>query len=189
MARKCVHETFKSEDQILWLSLNFQVASSAYHLHGRTRHSIWKTSENVGLEGGWGGGGGSNVCALLSLFPFYGGSLWASSPGQGRAGREKEGELANTSLEFEFHFQFPCGSPSTELSHFHHSRRSRNECKINVNKHWKTHAKGNDVVTVISTNQHFALTFLIQVFKFQRHSCKLSFPFLPRPGEFAHRLL
>ena len=27
------------------------------------------------------------------------------------AGREKEGELATTSLEFEFHFQFPCGSP------------------------------------------------------------------------------
>ena len=185
MARKCVHETFKSEDQILWLSLNFQVASSAYHLHGRTRHSIWKTSENVGLEGG---GEGEAMFVLFSVcFPFMG--VACEQALRGRAGREKEGELANTSLEFEFHLQFPCGSPSTELSHFHQSRRSRNECKINVNKHWKTHAKGNDVVTVISTNQHFALTFLIQVFKFQRHSCKLSFPFLPRPGEFAHRLL
>ena len=33
-----------------------------------------------------------------------------------REKREKEGELATTSLEFEFHLQFPCGSPSTELS-------------------------------------------------------------------------
>ena len=31
------------------------------------------------------------------------------------AGREKEGELAATSLEFEFRLQFPCGSLSTEL--------------------------------------------------------------------------
>ena len=47
------------------------------------------------------------------------------------AGREKEGELANTSLEFEFHLQFCCGSPSTELSDFRQSARSGNErdCK------------------------------------------------------------
>ena len=32
------------------------------------------------------------------------------------AGQEKGGELATTSLEFEFFVQFPCGSPSTELS-------------------------------------------------------------------------
>ena len=46
-------------------------------------------------------------------------------------GREKEGELATTSLEFEFHLQFPCGSPSTELSDFRQSARSENEreCK------------------------------------------------------------
>ena len=37
------------------------------------------------------------------------------------AGREKEEELATTSLEFEFHLQFPCGSPSTELSDFRKS--------------------------------------------------------------------
>ena len=30
--------------------------------------------------------------------------------------QEKEGELATTSLEFEFHFQFPYGSPTTELT-------------------------------------------------------------------------
>ena len=45
------------------------------------------------------------------------------------AGWEKEGEDATTSLEFEF--QFPCGSPSTELSDFRQSARRGNEreCK------------------------------------------------------------
>ena len=31
------------------------------------------------------------------------------------ARREKEGELATTSLKFKFHLQFPCGSPPPEL--------------------------------------------------------------------------
>ena len=43
------------------------------------------------------------------------------------AGQEKEGELATRSLEFEFHLQFPCGSPLTELSDFHQSEQSGNE--------------------------------------------------------------
>ena len=44
----------------------------------------------------------------------------------------------------------------------------------------QTRAKGNDVITnVISANQRFASTFSIQVFKFQRRSCKLSFLFRP----------
>jgi len=34
------------------------------------------------------------------------------------AGREKEGELATTSLEFEFRLQRSCGSPLSELSDF-----------------------------------------------------------------------
>ena len=41
------------------------------------------------------------------------------------AGREKEGELAATSLEFEFRLQFPCGF----LSDFRQSARSGNERK------------------------------------------------------------
>ena len=47
------------------------------------------------------------------------------------AGREKDGELVTTALEFEFHFQFPRGSPSAELSDFHQSVQSGNEseCK------------------------------------------------------------
>ena len=44
------------------------------------------------------------------------------------AGWEKEGELANTSLEVEFHLQCPRGYPSTELSNFRQSARSGNEC-------------------------------------------------------------
>ena len=46
-------------------------------------------------------------------------------------GREKDGELVTTALEFGFHFQFPCGSPSAELSDFHQSVQSGNEseCK------------------------------------------------------------
>ena len=60
-------------------------------------------------------------------------NLRASSPGQGvwERGWEKEGELATTSLEFEFHLQFPCCSLSTELSDFRQSARSGNEreCK------------------------------------------------------------
>ena len=70
----------------------------------------------------------------------------------------KEGELATTSLEFEFYFQFACGSPSTELSDFRQSARSGNErdCKQTL----KTRAKGNGVITnVISANQHFASTY------------------------------
>ena len=47
--------------------------------------------------------------------------------------REKEGELVTMSLEFEFHLQFPCGSPLTELSDFANQRQA--ETSANVNKH------------------------------------------------------
>ena len=51
------------------------------------------------------------------------------------AGRQKKEELSTTSLEFEFHLQFPCGSPSTDLSDLRQSARSRNdsECKQTFN--------------------------------------------------------
>ena len=41
----------------------------------------------------------------------------------------KEGQLATTSLELEFHPQCPCGSPSTKLSDFRQLARSGNECE------------------------------------------------------------
>ena len=55
------------------------------------------------------------------------------------AGRENEGELTTTFLEFEFHLQFPCGAPSTELSNFPQSTRSRNErqCKQTLKNTWQ----------------------------------------------------
>ena len=101
-----------------------------------------------------------------------------------------EGELASTALEFEFHLQFPY-SPVAP---------SRLSCQISANKREckqteKTRAKGNDVITnVISANQHFALTFSMQIFRFQRGSSKLSFLFPPRrqlerPGELTRRLI
>ena len=70
-------------------------------------------------------------------------------------GREKEAELATTSLEFEFRLQFNCGSPSTKLSDFCQSARSGNEreCKQTFKKHLKARATGDDVIAnVISVN-------------------------------------
>ena len=86
------------------------------------------------------------------------GTLWL------RAGKGRR-TCNYTSLEFEFQIQFPCGSPSTEQSDFHQSaRRTRSD----LNTHWKTRAKGNDVITsAISANQHFASTFSMQILKFQ----------------------
>ena len=94
------------------------------------------------------------------------------------AGREKEGELATRSLEFEFHLQFPCGSPSTELSDFRQSARNGNEreCKQTLKNTEKI------VTNVISANKHFESTLL---------QALLSFPALPsgRHGELAHRVV
>ena len=65
-------------------------------------------------------------------------SLQSSSPGRS-GGRAGKGERAYKFLEFEFHLQFPCGSPSTELSDFHQSTRSRNErkCKQTLKNTWQ----------------------------------------------------
>ena len=102
------------------------------------------------------------MCQLMLLSH----SLRASSPGRSGVWWDKEGELATTSLEFKFHLQFPCDSLSSELS-VCQSAQCGNERKT-----LKTRAKGNDVNTnnVISANQHFALTFLMKIFKFQRCS-------------------
>ena len=81
------------------------------------------------------------------------------------AGQEKERELATTSLEFVFHLQFPCGSSSTELSDFCQSAHSRNECECT-----QTLARYVPRIKATSANQHFTLTFLMQIFQFQRRS-------------------
>jgi len=81
----------------------------------------------------------------------------ASSPGRSGGGRERKESLQprlwnlnSTSNSLWL---------PVELSDFRKSARSGNEseCKINIEKHVKARAKGNDVITnVISTNQHFA---------------------------------
>ena len=48
------------------------------------------------------------------------------APAAGGGGREKKGELATPSLEFEFHFQFPVAPRRTELSDFRESAGSGN---------------------------------------------------------------
>ena len=51
----------------------------------------------------------------------------------------------------------------------------------NVSKHWKTRARGNDVITnVIFANQHFASSSSMLIFKLQGRGWKLSFFFPPR---------
>ena len=68
-----------------------------------------------------------NECKIHGCMPtdwsniISAGSLQAISPG--RSGK-KDGELATTSLEFEFHLQFPSGSPSTELSDLPNQRKA-----------------------------------------------------------------
>ena len=115
---------------------------------------------------------------LLSITNYYdnldhdnralGQALWGALA----AGREKRGELANTSLEFEFHLQFSV--VPRRLSCQISANQREAETSANVNKHRKTRAEGDDVITnVISANQHFASTFSMQIFKFQRRCCKL----------------
>ena len=62
--------------------------------------------------------------------------------------------------------------------------QSKAKTSANVNKHWKTRTKGNDVITnITSANRHFASSFSMQIFKFQRRSCRFSF--FSRPAAIA----
>ena len=82
------------------------------------------------------------------------------------AGRENEGELVA-----------PRVAPRRLCCQISANRREA-ERSANVSKHWKARVNGNDVITnVISANQHVASTFSMQIFKFQRRSCKFSFLF------------
>ena len=101
-------------------------------------------------------------------------SLQSSSPGcsGGRAGRGWRWNLhptVNSPVA-------PCELGCQISANQHEAEKS-----ANVNKHWKQKGtKGSDVIShVIYANQHFASTFLMQIFKFKRCSCKLSFLFLP----------
>ena len=94
----------------------------------------------------------------------------------------KEGELATMSLEFEFHLQFPVAPRRLSSQIFANQCEAKTSANY-VNKRWKTPSKGSDVITnVISTDQHFSLTFLMQIFKSQGRSCKffILFPLAAR---------
>ena len=89
-----------------------------------------------------------------------------------------------------FHLQIPCWSRSTELSDFRQSAWSGNERECN--KHWKTRAKGNDVISnVISANQHFASKKFDADIQISQTQLQALLPFLvpppERPGELTHR--
>ena len=88
----------------------------------------------------------------------------------GRAGRKRRLQLWN--LNSTSNSPVARRRMSSQIS----ANQREAETSANVNKHWKPHGKGNDVITnVISANQHFTSTFLKQIFKFQRRSCKLFF--------------
>ena len=103
------------------------------------------------------------------------------------AGREKEGHLPLIKpLEFESTSNSPVAPRrlSCQISANH----GETERRANIDKHWKTFAKGHDVITnVISTNQHFASTFFDAETKLQ---ALLPFPASPpeRPGELARAM-
>ena len=99
-----------------------------------------------------------------------------------------------TSLEFKFLLQFPCGSSSTELSNFRQSAQRGNEHEINVNKHWKTHAKGNDALLRSSPPNKSISHRLFRCRHSNSRDAVASSPFYShpsarrRPGELARRL-
>ena len=93
------------------------------------------------------------------------------------AGQEKQGELLQLLL---WNLNSTSNSPVAprQLSCQISANQRKAEMSGSVNKHRKTRTKGNVIITnVISTDQHFSLTFSMQIFKFQRYSCKLSFLF------------
>ena len=109
-------------------------------------------------------------------------------------GQEKEGDLTASQLCL-WDLNSTSNSPvaprrlSCQISaNQREAETSKNQ--TNIEKRVKARTKGNDVITnVISANQHFASTFSMQIFKFQRRSCKLSFLFPPRHQSTPENLL
>ena len=132
------------------------------------------------------------VLGILSTYfssPFLI-SLQASSPGKKGAGWEMEEQLATTSLELILNSTSNSSVVPRRLSCQFSDNQNEAETSANINTNWKTRSKGNAVITnAISANQHFASTFSMQIFKFQRRNCKLSFLLPERPVELARRLL
>ena len=108
---------------------NYKLNEAPYKILAAARNSkrTWKTviAATTTVETNW-------VENLKSEIPsriLLGIAREQALRGALAAGQENQGELAITSLEFEFHLQLPCGSPSTELSDFPQSAKSRNNKK------------------------------------------------------------
>ena len=95
------------------------------------------------------------------LFSLRESSPWHSGSGDwGGAGGGKEEELATTSLELILNSTSNSPVVPHQLSCQISVNYHETETRANVNKHWKTRAEGNDVITdFISANLHFAATF------------------------------
>ena len=107
-------------------------------------------------------------------------------------GQEKEGDL--TALQLCL-WDLNSTSNSSVAPHWLSCQISANqreaEMSASVNKHWKTHAKGNCVIiNVISANQHFAATFSICRCRYlnSRHVVARSHPFPAPPPEHPEKL-
>ena len=108
------------------------------------------------------------------FFIACGDSLQASSPGRSGGGMGKWRRACNYVSGNWILPPIPLWHPVDWADRFP-------PISANVKKHWKTHARGNEVITnVMSANQHFASTFSMQIFKLQRRGWKLSFFFPPR---------
>ena len=84
-------------------------------------------------------------------------------------GQEKEGELKTMWCLWNLNSTSNSTVAPCQLSCQISDNQRKAETNTNLNKHWKICAKSNNVITnVIFTNQHFALTILMQIFKFQR---------------------
>ena len=111
---------------------------------------------------------------------YTGNSLRASSPGRSGGGAGKGRTSCNYVSRIWYSASNSLVAPHRMSCQISANQREA-ETSANVSKHWKPRAKGYDVITyTISANQHFASTFSMQIFKFQRRSCKLSFLFPPR---------
>ena len=120
---------------------------------------------------------GASVTAITNIVFFLASSLRASSPRRSGGGAGKGKRACNyvsgiwIPPSITLRLPVDCQITANQLEA---------ETSANVNKLRKIRAKGNDAITsVISAKQHFASLFSMQIIKFQRRSCKISFLFAP----------
>ena len=94
-------------------------------------------------------------------------------------------------MEFLSYCEFPCGSLWTGLSDFRQSAQSGKECECKQTLKKKVPRVVTLLVVSSTPISIFCIdiNFLMQIFQFQRCSCKLSFLFLPHRPSAAESLL